>query len=83
MVGGGGGGGGGGAYFAKKIDLSVFIPHLLYINNQNDVLISDMVFKIVYGCSIKSSEHFLLFLCGNINIQLVCLDYQLFLFVTL
>ena len=81
--GGGGGGGGGGAYFAKKIDPSVFIPRLLYINNQDDVLISDMVFKIVYGCPIKSSEHFLLFLCGDTNIQLVCLDYQLFLFVTL
>ena len=69
--------------FCQKNRSFCFHPHLLYINNQDNVLISDMVFKIVYGCSIKSSEHFLLFLCGNINIQLVCLDYQLFLFVTL
>ena len=68
---GGGGGGGGGAYFAKKVDLSVFIPRLLYINNQDDVLISDMVSKIVHGFLIKSYEHFLLFLCGNKNILLV------------
>ena len=67
----GGGGGGGGAYFAKKIDLSVFNLRLLYINKQYDVLISDMISKIVYECLIKSSEHFLLFLCGNKNIQLV------------
>ena len=40
-----------------------------------------MVSKIVYGCLIKSSEHFLLFF-GNLNIQLVCSDYQLFLLVT-
>ena len=62
-VGGGGGGSGGGgeAYFAKKIDLSVFIPRLLYVNKQDDMLISDMVSKIIYGFLSKSSEHFLLF----------------------
>ena len=59
--GGSGGGGGGGAYFAKKIDLSVFSLRLLYINKQYDVLISDMISKIVYECLIKSSEYFLLF----------------------
>ena len=58
---GGGGGGGGGAYFAKKIDLSVFNLRLLYINKQYDVLISDMISKIIYECLIKSSEYFLLF----------------------
>ena len=63
--GGGGGGGGGGAYFAKKIDISVFNFRLLYINKQYDVLILDMISKIVYECLIKSSEPFLLFLCGN------------------
>ena len=56
-----GSGGGGGAYFAKKIDLSVFNLRLLYINKQYDVLISDMISKIVYECLIKSSEYFLLF----------------------
>ena len=56
-----GGGGGGGAYFAKKIDLSVLIPLLFYVNKQDDMLISDMVSKIIYGFLSKSSEHFLLF----------------------
>ena len=45
--------------------------HLLYIKKQDDVLISNMVSKIVYRFLIKSSEHFLLFLCGNKNIQRV------------
>ena len=70
-VGGGGGGGGGGAFFDKKIDLSVFNLRLLYINKQYDMLISDMISKIVYECLIKSSEQFLLFLFGNKNIRLV------------
>ena len=60
--GGGGGGGGGGAYFFKKIDLAALNLRLLYIYKQDDVLISDMISKIVYGFLIRSSEHFLLFL---------------------
>ena len=52
-------GGGGGAYFAKKIDLSIFIPRLLYVNKQDDMLISDMVSKIIDGFLTNSSEHFL------------------------
>ena len=55
------GGGGGGAYFAKKIDLSIFIPRLLYVNKQDDMLISDMVSKIINGLLTNSSEHFVLF----------------------
>ena len=68
------GGGGGGAYFAKKeifLFSSTDFAQLLYISKQNDVLITDMISKIGYGFLIKSSEHVLLFLCRNKNIQLV------------
>ena len=67
-VGGDGGGvGGGGAYFAKKVYLSIFNLRLLYINKQYDVLISDMISIIIYGCLIKSSESFFFF-CVRIKI---------------
>ena len=50
---------------------STDFAQLLYISKQNDVLITDMISKIGYGFLIKSSEHVLLFLCRNKNIQLV------------
>ena len=52
---------GGGAYFASKIDLSVFNLRQLYINKQYDVLISDMISKIVYGVLSKVLSIFFFF----------------------
>ena len=41
--------------------LSPNFLHLLYVNKQDDMLISDMISKIIYGFLNKNSEHFLLF----------------------
>lgn len=64
-------GGGGGAYFTKKIHLSDFIhifSSFLYIDKQDDVLISYVDFKIVYEFFIKRSEQ-LLFATKNIQLR--------------